>query len=272
MSTPQQDQSQLSDDLAVAAGASPHHEEAAHSSQLGQPLLQVRDLRVAYGQIQAVKGISFDLPLGRITTLVGANGAGKSTTLLALSGLVKKAGGSVDFDGQDLSTMAPHRIVQSGVVQVAEGRATLTTLTVHENLELGAYTRRISKAEREAEIERIYQLFPRLKERAGGLAGNMSGGEQQMLAIGRALMAKPRLLLLDEPSMGLAPIIVQDIFRTLREINRSGLTIFLVEQNVRQALKIADRAYVLETGRIVLEGSGQQLLGDPKVQEAYLGH
>jgi branched-chain amino acid transport system ATP-binding protein len=168
--------------------------------------------------------------------------------------------------------MAPHRIVRSGVVQVAEGRATLTTLTVHENLELGAYTRRIGKAEREAEIERIYQLFPRLKERARGLAGNLSGGEQQMLAIGRALMAKPRLLLLDEPSMGLAPIIVQDIFRTLREINRGGLTIFLVEQNVRQALKIADRAYVLETGRIVLEGSGQQLLGDPKVQEAYLGH
>ncbi len=272
MSTPQQDQSQLSDDLAVAAGASPHHEEPAHSSQLGQPLLQVRDLRAAYAPTPAVNGNRSDLPRGRNTTRGGATGAGKSTTLLALSGLVKKAGGSVDFDGQDLSTMAPHRIVQSGVVQVAEGRATLTTLTVHENLELGAYTRRISKAEREAEIERIYQLFPRLKERAGGLAGNMSGGEQQMLAIGRALMAKPRLLLLDEPSMGLAPIIVQDIFRTLREINRSGLTIFLVEQNVRQALKIADPAYELDTCRNVLEGSGQQLLGDPKVQEAYLGH
>ncbi len=269
--TPQQDQMQLGDDLALAAGASPHHEEPAHASQLGQPLLRVRDLRVAYGQIEAVKGISFELPLGRITTLVGANGAGKSTTLLALSGLVKKSG-SVDFDGQDLSAMAPHRIVRSGVVQVAEGRATLTTLTVHENLELGAYTRRIGRTEREAEIERIYQLFPRLKERARGLAGNLSGGEQQMLAIGRALMAKPRLLLLDEPSMGLAPIIVQDIFRTLREINRSGLTIFLVEQNVRQALRIADRAYVLETGRIVLEGSGRELLGDPKVQQAYLGH
>ena len=272
MSTPQQDQIQLGDELAVAAGAAGHHESPAHQSQPGQPLLRVSDLRVAYGQIEAVKGISFELPLGRITTLVGANGAGKSTTLLALSGLVGKSGGSVDFDGQDLSEMAPHRIVRSGVVQVAEGRATLTTLSVHENLELGAYTRRIGKAEREAEIERIYQLFPRLKERTRGLAGNLSGGEQQMLAIGRALMAKPRLLLLDEPSMGLAPIIVQDIFRTLREINRSGLTIFLVEQNVRQALRIADRAYVLETGRIVLEGSGRELLGDPKVQEAYLGH
>lgn len=271
MSTPQQDQSQLSDDLAVAAGASPHHEEPAHSSQLGQPLLQVRDLRVAYGQIQAVKGISFDLPLGRITTLVGANGAGKSTTLLALSGLVKKAGGSVDFDGQDLSTMAPHRIVQSGVVQVAEGRATLTTLTVHENLELGAYTRRISKAEREAEIERIYQLFPRLKERAGGLAGNMSGGEQQMLAIGRALMAKPRLLLLDEPSMGLSPIMVDKIFEVVKEVYDQGMTVLLVEQNASRALALADRGYVMDSGLITMTGKGSEMLDDPKVRAAYLG-
>ncbi|WP_431275623.1 ABC transporter ATP-binding protein [Variovorax ureilyticus] len=235
------------------------------------PLLKVEGLRVAYGHIEAVKGIDFELHEGRITTLVGANGAGKSTTLLALSGLVAKAAGRVVLDGQDLTAQSPHRIVASGMVQVAEGRATLTTLTVRENLELGAYTRRDSRAQRANDLERIYTLFPRLKERADGLAGNLSGGEQQMLAIGRALMAKPRVLLLDEPSMGLAPIIVQDIFRTLREINKAGLTIFLVEQNVRQALKIADSAYVIETGKIVLTGSGRELLGNPKVQDAYLG-
>ena len=233
-------------------------------------LLQVRGLKVAYGHIQAVKGIDLELHEGQITTLVGANGAGKSTTLLALSGLVKKAAGQVTFDGQDLSKMAPHKIVASGVVQVAEGRATLTTLTVQENLELGAYTRQ-GRYNRSQELDAIYALFPVLEERAGGLAGNLSGGEQQMLAIGRALMAKPRVLLLDEPSMGLAPLIVQSIFRTLREINQAGLTIFLVEQNVRQALKIADRAYVIETGSIVLSGTGRELLVNPKVQEAYLG-
>ena len=234
------------------------------------PLLQVSGLKVNYGHIEAVRGVDIELHEGQITTLVGANGAGKSTTLLALSGLVKKAAGRVMFDGKDLSKMAPHNIVSSGVVQVAEGRATLTTLTVQENLELGAYSRR-DKGNRAAEMEYIYSLFPVLKERAGGLAGNLSGGEQQMLAIGRALMAKPRVLLLDEPSMGLAPIIVQDIFRTLRDINRAGLTIFLVEQNVRQALKIAGRAYVIETGKIVLSGTGQELLVNPKVQDAYLG-
>jgi branched-chain amino acid transport system ATP-binding protein len=235
------------------------------------PLLQVQDLKVNFGHVQAVKGIDFELHEGQITTLVGANGAGKSTTLLALSGLVKKAGGRVVFAGQDISALSPHKIVAGGVVQVAEGRATLTTLTVRENLELGAYTRRDGTAARMADLERIYALFPVLKDRADGLAGNLSGGEQQMLAIGRALMAKPRVLLLDEPSMGLAPIIVQDIFRTLREINKQGLTIFLVEQNVRQALKIADRAYVIETGSIVLSGTGRELLGNPKVQDAYLG-
>jgi branched-chain amino acid transport system ATP-binding protein len=237
----------------------------------GSPLLKVEGLKVSYGHIEAVKGIDFELHEGQITTLVGANGAGKSTTLLALSGLVKKAAGRVVLDGQDLTSLSPHRIVSSGMVQVAEGRATLTTLTVRENLELGAYTRSDSRAARADDLERIYTLFPRLKERHDGLAGNLSGGEQQMLAIGRALMAKPRVLLLDEPSMGLAPIIVQDIFRTLREINQAGLTVFLVEQNVRQALKIADRAYVIETGKIVLEGSGRELLGNPKVQDAYLG-
>ncbi|MBC7444038.1 MAG: ABC transporter ATP-binding protein [Polaromonas sp.] len=233
-------------------------------------LLQVRGLKVAYGHIQAVRGIDLELHEGQITTLVGANGAGKSTTLLALSGLVKKAAGQVTLGGQDLSRMAPHKIVASGVVQVAEGRATLTTLTVQENLELGAYTRQ-GRYNRAQELDAIYTLFPVLRERASGLAGNLSGGEQQMLAIGRALMAKPRVLLLDEPSMGLAPLVVQGIFRTLREINQAGLTIFLVEQNVRQALKIADRAYVIETGSIVLSGTGRELLVNPKVQEAYLG-
>ncbi|WP_420224690.1 ABC transporter ATP-binding protein [Pigmentiphaga litoralis] len=233
-------------------------------------LLKVSGLKVAYGHIEAVKGIDFELREGEITTLVGSNGAGKSTTLLALSGLVKKSGGSVVFDGEDLSTLSPHKIVQRGVVQVAEGRAILTTMTVRENLELGAYTRK-DRSTVGADLEHVFHLFPRLKERLDGMAGNLSGGEQQMLAIGRALMAKPRLLLLDEPSMGLAPIIVQEIFRILREINREGLTIFLVEQNVRQALKIAQRAYVLENGSIALSGSGQELLKDDRLVEAYLG-
>ncbi len=238
------------------------------------PLLSVRGLVVNYGHIEAVKGIDLDLHAGKVTTLVGANGAGKSTTLLALSGIVRKAAGQVLFDGQDIGGQPPHRIVGRGVVQVAEGRATLTTMTVRENLELGAYSlrgRRGGGAERARDLEKMFAMFPRLAERQGGLAGNLSGGEQQMLAIGRALMARPRLLLLDEPSMGLAPIIVQDIFRTLRQINRDGLTIFLVEQNVRQALKIADHGYVLDTGRVVLEGSGAALLDEPRVQQAYLG-
>jgi branched-chain amino acid transport system ATP-binding protein len=238
---------------------------------LTEPLLAVSGLSVTYGHIEAVRQIDFALQAGRITTLVGANGAGKSTTLLALSGLIPKAAGRVTFDGHDVTNLPAHRLVGTGLVQVAEGRATLTTLTVRENLELGAYTRRDGAAARAGDLERVFALFPRLKERAAGLAGNLSGGEQQMLAIGRALMARPRVLLLDEPSMGLAPIVVQEIFRTLREINREGLTIFLVEQNVRQALKIAERAYVLETGRIVLEGTGKALLDEPKVQEAYLG-
>jgi branched-chain amino acid transport system ATP-binding protein len=234
-------------------------------------LLAVDGLTVHYGPVQAVRDASFELRAGEITALVGANGAGKSSTLMALSGLVRKAGGSVRFEGRDITRLAPHRIVGAGVVQVAEGRATLTTLTVRENLELGAYARRLGAQARAREIDQVFALFPRLQERAAGLAGNLSGGEQQMLAIGRALMARPRLLLLDEPSMGLAPIVVQEIFRTLREINRQGLAIFLVEQNVRQALKIAQRGYVLETGRIVLAGSGAELLAAPRVQEAYVG-
>jgi len=251
----------------MSAGVSTHGTPATAAPVL----LQVQDLAVRYGPIEAVKGISLALRSGEITALVGANGAGKSTTLMALSGLVAKAAGQVLYDGQDISRLAPHRIVSAGVVQVAEGRATLTTLSVRENLELGAYTRRDSAAARADDLARVFTMFPRLKERAAGLAGNLSGGEQQMLAIGRALMARPRVLLLDEPSMGLAPIVVQDIFRTLREINAQGLTILLVEQNVRQALKIAHRGYVLETGRIVLEGTGRALLDEPRVQQAYLG-
>ena len=238
---------------------------------MSDALLCVSGLSVNYGHIEAVRDIDLSLQAGRITTLVGANGAGKSTTLLALSGLVPKAAGKVMFDGHDVTALPAHKLVAAGLVQVAEGRATLATLTVRENLELGAYTRRDGGAARASDLEKMFTLFPRLKEREGGLAGNLSGGEQQMLAIGRALMARPRVLLLDEPSMGLAPIVVQGIFRTLREINAEGLTIFLVEQNVRQALKIAERAYVLENGRVVLEGSGRELLDEPRVQEAYLG-
>ena len=233
-------------------------------------LLEVRDLQVAYGHIEAVQGISFDVNAGEIRTLVGANGAGKSTTLLALSGLVKPKAGSIRFEGEELTKLKTHQIVERGLVQVAEGRAILTTLTVRENLELGAY-RRKDRAAIASDLERVLTLFPRLQERLDGLAGNLSGGEQQTLAIGRALLAKPRLLLLDEPSMGLAPILVQDIFRTLREINADGLTIFLIEQNVRQALKIARHGYVLESGKIVLDGSGAALLNDPKVLAAYMG-
>ncbi|MQT12635.1 ABC transporter ATP-binding protein [Segnochrobactrum spirostomi] len=233
-------------------------------------LLEVSGLAVAYGHVQAVKGIDFSLAKGEVTTLVGANGAGKSTTLLALSGLVPKAAGSIRFEGEDITRLPAHRIVDRGIVQVAEGRAILTTMSVRENLELGAYRRR-DRAAAKADFDRMLDLFPRLKERLDGTAGNLSGGEQQMLAIARALMARPRLLLLDEPSMGLAPLIVQEIFRILAAINAEGLTVFLVEQNVRQALKLARRAYVLETGEIVLDGTGAELLDHPRVLEAYLG-
>jgi branched-chain amino acid transport system ATP-binding protein len=233
-------------------------------------ILDIKDLAVSYGHIEAVKGIDLSLNEGEITALVGANGAGKSTSLLAISGLVKPTRGTILFDGKDLAKLPPHKIVSSGVVQVAEGRAILTTMTVSENLDLGSYARR-DKTGIAQDLEWVYTLFPVLKNRASGIAGNLSGGEQQMLAIARALMAKPRILLLDEPSMGLAPLIVQDIFRTLQEINRTGLTVLLVEQNVRQALRIAQRGYVLETGRIVLADTGAALLHNPRVIEAYLG-
>ncbi|NMM36913.1 MAG: ABC transporter ATP-binding protein [Glaciimonas sp.] len=233
-------------------------------------ILRIQDLAVSYGQIEAVKGIDLVLNQGEITALVGANGAGKSTALLAISGLLKPTRGQVILDGKDLTKLAPHEIVRSGVVQVAEGRAILATLTVRENLDLGAYTRK-DKAQVPQDLDWVFALFPVLANRAAGLAGNLSGGEQQMLAIARALMAKPRVLLLDEPSMGLAPLMVQGIFRVLKQINQTGLTILLVEQNVRQALRIAQRGYVLETGKIVLADSGQNLLHNPKVIEAYLG-
>ncbi len=232
--------------------------------------LRITDLAVAYGHIEAVKGISMELQAGAITALVGANGAGKSTTLLALSGLLKPTRGKVEFEGEDISGLAPNEIVQRGVVQVPEGRAILTTLSVLENLQLGAYTRR-DKAGVNQTLDEVFHLLPRLKDRAGQFAGNLSGGEQQMLAIGRALMAKPKLLLLDEPSMGLAPILVQEIFRTLVTINQGGLSVLLVEQNVRQALKIARHGFVIETGKIVLADTGAHLLADPQVEAAYLG-
>jgi len=233
-------------------------------------ILRIHDLAVSYGHIEAVKGISLSLNEGEITALVGANGAGKSTTLQALSGLLKPARGQVLLDGLDVSKLPPHQIVRRGIVQVAEGRAVLTTLNVAENLSLGAYTRS-DKAQIARDLEWVYGLFPVLQSRRAGLAGNLSGGEQQMLAIGRALMSKPRVLLLDEPSMGLAPLMVQEIFRVLREINRTGLTILLVEQNVRQALRISQQGYVLENGSIVAHDSGENLLRDQKVIDAYLG-
>ena len=233
-------------------------------------MLKVAGLHVHYGMIEAVKGIDFTLEQGRITALLGANGAGKSTTLLTLSGLVKASAGSVVLEGVEITHQPSHQIVERGLIQVAEGRQILTRLSVRENLLLGAY-RRSSRDGIEKDLQRLLALFPRLRERLDGAAGNLSGGEQQMLAIARALMAQPRLLLLDEPSMGLAPLLVEDIFRTLQELNSSGLTILLVEQNVRQALKIADCAYVMETGQIVLSGPSSDLRHDSRVVEAYLG-
>jgi branched-chain amino acid transport system ATP-binding protein len=244
--------------------------DATRPNEVMGPLLKVSGLKVHYGVMEAVKGIDLELPGGEITTLLGANGAGKSTTLLALSGLLRASAGSIVFDGEELLGAAPHRIVARGLVQVPEGREILTTLTVRENLLLGAY-RRSRTNETAADLARMMTLFPRLAERLDGPAGNLSGGEQQMLAIARALMAKPRLLLLDEPSMGLAPVLVREIFRILSELHKNGLTIFLVEQNVRQALRIAQGAYVMENGSIALSGQSSDLIHDPKIIGAYLG-
>lgn len=232
--------------------------------------LQVSGLKVHYGVVEAVKGIDLILPQGEITTLLGANGAGKSTTLLALSGLLPLTAGSIRFDGIEIGALPPHRIVAHGLIQVPEGREILTTLSVRENLLLGAH-RRKAHHEIAGDLERMLGMFPRLREKFGAMAGNLSGGEQQMLAIARALMAKPRLLLLDEPSMGLAPILVQEIFKALHDLNQQGLTIFLVEQNARQALRIAHRGYVMENGRIVFSGTSSELLTNPRIIEAYLG-
>lgn len=233
-------------------------------------LLEVQGLKVCYGHIEAVKGVDFAVEQGGAVSLLGANGAGKSTTLLSISGLQRSSAGCIWFDGQDITRWSPHRIVRAGLVQVPEGRAILTTVSVRENLELGAYTTRSALEARER-LERVLALFPRLVERLQFSAGSLSGGEQQMLAIGRALMAGPRLLLLDEPSMGLSPLLVQQIFRALATINQSGVTVLLVEQNVRQALKVVTRAYVLETGRIVLSGSAAELASDAHLEAVYLG-
>ena len=232
-------------------------------------LLTISGLRVHYGAIEAVKGINLALPDGRITALLGANGAGKSTTLLTLSGLLRASAGSILFDGIELANRPPHSIVELGLIQVPEGREILTTLSVRENLLLGAYRRR--RDEIRADLGSALALFPRLGDKLDGAAGNLSGGEQQMLAIARALMSKPRLLLLDEPSMGLAPILVREIFKTLSALKERGLTILLVEQNVRLSLQVADFAYVMESGKIALQGPSEDLCSNPQVIEAYLG-
>jgi branched-chain amino acid transport system ATP-binding protein len=235
-----------------------------------KPLLRVEGLRVHYGVIEAVKGIDLSLQDGGITAVLGANGAGKSTTLLALSGLLRASAGCIVFDGLETTNLPPHTIVERGLIHVPEGREIVTTLSARENLLLGAYRRRRDERT-EDDLENTLKLFPRLRSRIQEAAGNLSGGEQQMLAIARALMARPRLLLLDEPSVGLAPLLVREIFRTLNKLKERGMTILLVEQNVRLALQIADFTYVMENGRIALDGPSRELLGNPKVVEAYLG-
>ena len=233
-------------------------------------LLELQDVRVTYGRIEALHGISLHVDQGEIVALIGANGAGKTTTMRAISGLRPLAGGRILFEGEDISRLRADLRVVRGLCQAPEGRQIFPGMTVLENLDMGAYTRK-DKAGIAADLERVYELFPRLKERAKQPAGTLSGGEQQMLAIGRALMARPKVLLLDEPSMGLAPMLIRQIFSIITEISQQGTTILLVEQNAQQALSRAHRAYVLETGRIVKEGSGADLLHDPAVREAYLG-
>jgi branched-chain amino acid transport system ATP-binding protein len=233
-------------------------------------MLNVSGLDVLYGNIQALHGVSFNVEAGEIVTLIGANGAGKSTILRTVSGLVRPRRGSVTFRGESLTGTPAHAIVARGISHVPEGRRVIGTLTVRENLQMGAYTR-ANKAEVAETMERVFASFPRLKERLGQVAGTLSGGEQQMLAIGRGLMARPTLLLLDEPSMGLAPVLVEEIFEIIRGINREGTTVLLVEQNAYMALLVAARGYCLESGRIVLEGPAQELASHPRVKSAYLG-
>ena len=236
-----------------------------------EEMLSVKDLEVSYGAIRAVKGISFHVNKGEIVTLIGANGAGKTTTLHAISALLKPKAGEITFCGAPITHTEAHKIIRLGLAQVPEGRRVFSQLTVQQNLELGAYTRTDSSEAIAADYEMVFELLPRLKERRKQLAGTLSGGEQQMLAIGRALMSSPRMVLMDEPSMGLSPLLVQEIFNIIRNVNRDGVTILLVEQNAKMALEVANRAYVLETGTIAMSGEASELANDPKVRDAYLG-
>ena len=233
-------------------------------------MLKIKDLHVSYGGIKALRGINIEVPDGKIVTLIGANGAGKSTLLRTISGLVKAESGSILLDDEELTGKQINKICESGIALSPEGRHVFADLTVMENLRIGAYLRN-DKKEIEKDLEWVFNLFPRLKERSWQYAGTLSGGEQQMLAVGRALMSRPKILMLDEPSLGLAPLIVQQIFNIIREINNAGVTVLLIEQNANMALKTADIAYVIETGEIVLSGSGTQVLENPTVREAYLG-
>ena len=233
-------------------------------------MLEVKDLHVYYGVIQALKGISFEVNQGEVIALIGANGAGKTTTLQTLTGLLSAKEGSVVFEGKDITRVPAHKIVEMGIAHVPEGRRVFSDLSVYENLIMGAYTRK-DKAEIQESLAGVYKRFPRLEERKNQMAGTLSGGEQQMLAMGRALMSRPKLLLLDEPSMGLAPLLVKEIFNIIKEINESGTTVLLVEQNANMALSIADKAYVLETGRITLSGTAKELASSEAVRKAYLG-
>jgi branched-chain amino acid transport system ATP-binding protein len=234
-------------------------------------MLKLDSVSISYGAIQAVRDVSIDVPRGEVVTIIGANGAGKSTLLKSIVGLEPVAGGRISFDGQDITTTPAHRRTGMGVALSPEGRGVFSDQSVRDNLLLGAYSKKSDSARTEQKIEQFFGLFPRLKERQEQLAGTLSGGEQQMLAIARALMSEPKLLLLDEPSLGLAPLIIRDIFNTIRALRETGLTILLVEQMANQALGVADRAYVLETGRVTLQGKGRDLLNDPKVRAAYLG-
>ena len=232
-------------------------------------ILKVDNINVYYGAIHAIKGISFEVNEGEVVTLIGANGAGKSTTLQTVSGLLHSRTGSIEFNGENLAKIPPHIVVRKGLAQVPEGRRIFQQMSVEENLEMGAYTR--DKSELEADLEMVYKQFPRLLERRRQIAGTLSGGEQQMLAIGRALMSHPKLLMLDEPSMGLAPILVEQIFDIIRELHKAGTTILLVEQNASMALSLSDRAYVLESGSIALTGTGAELIKSDRIKQAYLG-
>ena len=234
-----------------------------------EPILKVSDINVYYGAIHAIKGVSFEVNPGEVVTLIGANGAGKSTTLQTVSGLLHSRTGSIEFLGENLMGVPAHKVVAKGLAQVPEGRRVFLQMTVEENLEMGAYTR--SGGDIDADLEKVYAYFPRLMERRRQIAGTLSGGEQQMLAVGRALMSRPKLMMLDEPSMGLAPILVEQIFKIIQTLHEAGTTILLVEQNAQAALSIADRGYVLETGKIVTSGTGTELLASPEIKKAYLG-